>query len=201
MKDFLLPLISARIVYLEVLLNFRKSGKEDSEKFSFRDTIGDSFVLILFRVVRLSVCSCVQRKVPPVLFYTSTLEYFSTTTHTQIYGEFTHILLRNLEHTENSYHFFSSDLEFEKLILNFTRHLFKELCHAPGILTQICAWAVEIIHLFLAGSWIYRWGYRGWSYSELYFTYSTRSVSFTKWWTKNTNDFNSLRPKFYYSKM
>ena len=26
------------------------------EKFSFRDTIGDSFVLILFRVVRLSVC-------------------------------------------------------------------------------------------------------------------------------------------------
>ena len=48
MKDFLLPLISARIVYLEVLLNFRKSGKEDSEKFSFRDTIGDSFVLILF---------------------------------------------------------------------------------------------------------------------------------------------------------
>lgn len=200
MKDFLLPLISARIVYLEVLLNFRKSGKEDSEKFSFRDTIGDSFVLILFRVVRLS-CSCVQRKVPPVLFYTSTLEYFSTTTHTQIYGEFTHILLRNLEHTENSYRFFSSDLEFEKLILNFTRHLFKELCHAPGILTQICAWAVEIIHLFLAGSWIYRWGYRGWSYSELYFTYSTRSVSFTKWWTKNTNDFNSLRPKFYYSKM
>ena len=183
MKDFLLPLISARIVYLEVLLNFRKSGKEDSEKFSFRDTIGDSFVLILF--------------------YTSTLEYFSTTTHTQIYGEFTHILLRNLEHTENSYRFFSSDLEFEKLILNlnFTRHLFKELCHAPGILTQICAWAVEIIHLFLAGSWIYRWGYRSWSYSELYFTCSTRSVSFTKWWTKNTNDFNSLRPKFYYSKM
>lgn len=96
---------------------------------------------------------------------------------------------------------FSSDLEFEKLILNFTRHLFKELCHVPGILTQICAWAVEIIHLFLAGSWIYRWGYRGWSYSELYFTCSTRSVSFTKWWTKNTNDFNSLRPKFYYSKM
>ena len=87
----------------------------------------------------LSVCSCVQRKVPPVLFYTSTLEYFSTTTHTQIYGEFTHILLRNLEHTENSYRFFRSDLEFEKLILNFTRHLFKELCHAPGILTQICA--------------------------------------------------------------
>ena len=73
-------------------------------------------MLILFRVVRLSVCSCVQRKVPPVLFYTSTLEYFSTTTHTQIYGEFTHILLRNLEHTENSYRFFSSDLGFEKLI-------------------------------------------------------------------------------------
>jgi hypothetical protein len=199
MKDFLLPLISARIVYLEVLLNFRKSGKEDSEKFSFRDTVGTH--LCWYYSVRLSVCSCVQRKVPPVLFYTSTLEYFSTTTHTQIYGEFTHILLRNLEHTENSYRFFSSDLEFEKLILNFTRHLFKELCHAPGILTQICAWAVEIIHLFLAGSWIYRWGYRGWSYSELYFTYSTRSVSFTKWWTKNTNDFNSLRPKFYYSKM
>ena len=101
MKDFLLPLISARIVYLEVLLNFRKSGKEDSEKFSFRDTIGDSFVLILFRVVRLSVCSCVQRKVPPVLFYTSTLVILSNTS-LLIYGEFTHILLQNLEHTENS---------------------------------------------------------------------------------------------------
>lgn len=143
MKDFLLPLISARIVYLEVLLNFRKSGKEDSEKFSFRDTIGDSFVLILFQGSEaFCLFLCAEKGPPCIILHINcrdTLEYFSTTTHTQIYGEFTHILLRNLEHTENSYRFFSSDLEFEKLILNFTRHLFKELCHAPGILTQICA--------------------------------------------------------------
>lgn len=100
--------------------------------------LGTRSGLICVDIIQGSEAFCL-RKVPPVLFYTSTLEYFSTTTHTQIYGEFTHILLRNLEHTENSYRFFRSDLEFEKLILNFTRHLFKELCHAPGILTQICA--------------------------------------------------------------
>ena len=33
------------------------------------------------------------------------------------------------------------------------------------------------IHLFIQGSWIYRWGYNGRGDSELCFTYSTRGLS------------------------
>ena len=57
MKDFLLPLISARIVYLEVLLNFRKSGKEDSRNFR----LGTRSGLICVDIIQGSEAFCLSR--------------------------------------------------------------------------------------------------------------------------------------------
>jgi hypothetical protein len=80
MKDFLLPLISARIVYLEVLLNFRKSGKEDSRNFRLGTRSGLICVDIIQGSEAFCLFLCAEKGPPGIILHINSrilLYYYS----------------------------------------------------------------------------------------------------------------------------